>query len=63
MVVYLPASACNRYLWILHFACRRLESREGEIGEEIFCNPAVQGGEWSERRVLLFLVVMAPVVM
>lgn len=43
MVVYLPVSACNRYLWILHFACR-LESREGEIGEEIFCNPAVQGG-------------------
>lgn len=31
-------------LWILHFACRRLESREGEIGEEIFCKPVEQGG-------------------
>lgn len=33
----LVVSACTKDLWILHFACRPLESGLGEIGEEIFC--------------------------
>lgn len=60
MVVCLPVSACTNTYGFLHFACRRLESREEEIGEEIFCKPV--GGMGSERRLLLFLVVMMPVV-